>query len=85
MGDIHDLGIFLNTKPIFASHVSSIVSRANRLTVSFTVLVVADRSSVSKFNRNALMYAYFPNARSSFIECGSGSFYKTQIIRNLGG
>ena len=63
--EIRDLGITLDTKLTFAPHVSDIVRRANRalglLIRSFQV-----GTTKSKFNRSAVLAAYFANLRSIF-------------------
>ena len=67
--EIRDLGIIIDTKLTFASHVSSIVRRANRsLGLLFRSFQTGARGT--KFNRNALMCAYFSNVRS-ILEYGS--------------
>ena len=69
VGEIRDLGITLDTKLTFAAHVGNIVSRANRsLGLLFRSFQTGTRRS--KFNRNALVCAYFSNVRS-ILECGS--------------
>ena len=69
VGEIRDLGITLDTKLTFAAHVVNIVSRANRsLGLLFRSFQTGTRRS--KFNRNALVCAYFSNVRS-ILEYGS--------------
>ena len=69
VGEIRDLGIILDTKLTFSSHVNGMVSRANRsLGLLFRSFQTGTGSS--KFNRNALMCAYFSNVRS-ILEYGS--------------
>ena len=69
VGEIRDLGIILDTKLTFSSHVSTIVSRANR---SLGMLFRSFQTGAgrSKFDRNALMCAFFSNVRS-ILEYGS--------------
>ena len=65
---IRDLGVTIDTKLTFAPHVSDIVSRANRalglLIRSFQV-----GTSGAKFNRSAVLAAYFANVRSILEYC----------------
>ena len=69
VGEIRDLGITLDTKLTFAAHVGNIVSKANR---SLGLLIRSFQAGVrqSRFDRNALMCAYFSNVRS-ILEYGS--------------
>ena len=69
VGEIRDLGITLDTKLTFASHVSNIVSRANR-SLGLLIRSFQTGSRNSKFNRSALLCAYFSNVRS-ILEYGS--------------
>ena len=68
VGEIRDLGVTLDTKLTFAPHVSDTVRRANRalglLIRSFQV-----GTSKSKFNRSAVLAAYFANVRSILEYC----------------
>ena len=82
---IRDLGVTLDSKLTFASHVSDIVSRANRalglLTRSFQV-----GTSTSKFNRSAVLAAYFANVRSileycSVVWAGAASSHTVRVDR----
>ena len=67
--EIRDLGVILDTKLTFASHVSGIVSRTNRsLGLLFRSFQTGARGT--KFNRNALISAYFSTVRS-ILEYGS--------------
>ena len=66
---MRDLGIILDTKLTFASHVNNVVSRANRsLGLLFRSFQTGTRGS--KFNSHALMCAYVSNVRS-ILEYGS--------------
>ena len=69
VGEIRDLGIMLDTKLTFASHVNNVVSRANR-SLGLLFRSFQTGTSGSKFNRNALMCAYVSNVRS-ILEYGS--------------
>ena len=85
VSEIRDLGVTLDTKLTFASHVSGVVSRANRalglLIRSFQV-----GTNAAKFSRSAVLAAYFANVRSileycSVVWAGAANTYTVRVDR----
>ena len=66
--EIRDLGITLDTKLTFASHVSGAVSKANRA-IGLLIRSFQTGASRSKFSRSAVLAAYFANVRSILEYC----------------
>ena len=66
--EMRDLGVILDTKLTFATHVSHIVSRANR-SLGLMIRSFQTASKYSKFSRPALLAAYFANVRSILEYC----------------
>lgn len=67
--EIRDLGVIIDSKLTFGPHVDSIVRRGNR---ALGLLIRSFQTGLrrSKFNRNAVMTAFFANVRS-ILEYGS--------------
>ena len=63
VSEIRDLGITLDTKLTFASHVSGTASRANRA-LGLLIRSFQTGAGRSKFSRSAILAAYFANVRS---------------------
>ena len=83
--EIRDLGVTIDSKLTFAPHVSDIVRRANRalglLIRSFQV-----GTSRTKFNRGAVLAAYFANVRSileysSVVWAGAAKSHTVRVDR----
>ena len=68
VSEVKDLGVTLDTKLTFAPHVSDIVSRANR---ALGLLIRSFQAGInkSKFNRGAVLAAYYANVRSILEYC----------------
>ena len=82
---VRDLGVTIDSKLTFAPHVSDIVRRANRalglLIRSFHV-----GTSRAKFNRSAVLAAYFANVRSileysSVVWAGAAKSHTVRVDR----
>ena len=68
VNEIRDLGITLDTKLTFASHVSGTVSNANRA-LGLLIRSFQTGAGRSKFSRSAVLAAYFANVRSILEYC----------------
>ena len=66
--EIRDLGVILDSKLTFSSHVDNIVKRANR-GLGLLIRSFQSGSNGSKFKRSALMAAYYANVRSILEYC----------------
>ena len=85
VGEIQDLGVTLDTKLTFAPHVAIIVSRANR-SLGLMIRSFQTGSRDSKFDRSALLSAYFSNVRSileycSVIWAGAANTHTVRVDR----
>ena len=69
VAEVRDLGIILDSKLTFSAHINSIVTKGNR---ALGLLIRSFRTGLprQKFNRKALLTAYYANVRS-ILEYGS--------------
>ena len=67
--EVRDLGVILDPKLTFSAHINNVVSKANR---SLGLLIRSFKTGLprQKFDRRALLVAYFANVRS-ILEYGS--------------
>lgn len=83
--EIRDLGVTLDTKLTFAAHISDIVRRANR-SLGILIRSFQTSSSRSKFDRTALVTAYYSSVRSileyaSVIWAGAAESHTARVDR----
>ena len=69
VNEIRDLGVIIDTKLTFGPHVDGIVRRGNRA-LGLMIRSFQTGTNGSRFNRSAVMAAYFANVRS-ILEYGS--------------
>ena len=83
--EIKDLGVTLDTKLTFMAHVSDVVKRANR-SLGMLIRSFQTGSARSRFDRTALLAAYFSSVRSileyaSVIWAGAADSHTVRVDR----
>ena len=83
--EIRDLGVIIDSKLTFSSHVDSVVKRANRC-LGLLIRSFQTGLTTSRFNRKALLAAYYSNVRSileycSVVWAGAADSHKVRVDR----